>query len=343
MHPAASRNPCILIIEDQAVQRHLLESQLQAQGYDVVATAGGQEGLAVLHSRPDIRMVITDLSMPDMDGVAVVQAIRARQQRYTYVMVLTGNDDKESLLRALAAGADDFVTKPILPEELQLRLQAANRQLRLEDQDKLVGGLAELAAVRAGEEARNVQRMKRYCLMLAEDLRQHQPHLGLTRQIIEDIASASVLHDIGMICVPESLLNKRGRLNAKEMQLVREHAVEGGDMLRALYEENGSPYLLLAFEIASSHHERWDGSGYPQGLQGEDIPLAGRIVALTDTYNVLRSRRPYKDPMPANHTEQVIIAERGKHFDPQLVDSFIRVKEQFAAVHEQLRDPSESW
>lgn len=343
MRTSASRHPFILIIEDQAVQRHLLDSQLQSQGYEAVTAASGEEGLAILHARPEIRMVITDLSMPDMDGVAVVQAIRARQQRYIYVMVLTGNENKESLLRALTAGADDFVTKPILPEELQLRLLAANRLLRLEDQDKLVGGLAELAAVRAGEEASHVQRMKRYCLLLADDLRQHQPNLGLTRQMVEDIASASVLHDIGMMSVPETLLNKRGRLSAKEMQLVREHAAEGSDMLRALYEENGSPYLLLAFEMAGSHHERWDGSGYPQGLQGKAIPLAGRIVALADTYNVLRSRRPYKDPMPASHTEQVIIAERGKHFDPLLVDSFIRIKEQFAEIHDQFRNPSELW
>ena len=343
MRAAASRNPFVLIIEDQAVQRHLLESQLHAQCYEVVAAASGGEGLAVLSSRPDLRMVITDLSMPDMDGVAVVQAIRARQQRYIYVMVLTGNEDKDSLLRALAGGADDFVTKPILPEELQLRLQAANRLLRLEDQDKLVGVLAELAAVRAGEEPSHVQRMKRYCLLLTEDLHQHHPDLGLTRQLVADIASAAVLHDIGMMGVPESLLNKRGRLNAKEMQLVREHAAEGGDTLRALYEENGSSYLLLACEIAGCHHERWDGSGYPRGLQGEAIPLAGRIVALADTYNVLRSRRPYKDPMPASHTEQVIIAERGKHFDPMLVDSFIRVKEQLADIHEQFRNPSELW
>jgi CheY-like chemotaxis protein len=160
MRTAESRNPFILIIEDQAVQRHLLESQLQSQGCEAVAAASNEEGLAALSSRPDLRMVITDLSMPDMDGDAVVQAIRARQQRYTYAMVLTGNNDRESLLRALAAGADDFVTKPIFPEDLQLRLQAANRQLRLEDQDKLVRGLAELAAVRAGEESRNFKRMK---------------------------------------------------------------------------------------------------------------------------------------------------------------------------------------
>jgi len=335
--------PSILIIEDEATQRHLLASQLQAQGYQVVSATNGREGLASWEERPDIRMVITDLSMPDMDGVEVVAAIRAREKRYTYLMVLTISDDKDCLLRALAAGADDFVTKPVLREELDLRLQGANRLLRLEDHYTLVGGLAELAAVRAGEESTHVQRVKRYCHLLADDLRRHQPQLGLNKQMVEDMVTAGVLHDIGMMNVPDSLLNKRGRLTAQEMRLVREHAAAGGAILHNLYRETGSPYLLLAHEIAVSHHERWDGDGYPHGLRAEAIPLAARIMALADTYNFLRSRQPYKDPMPREHTEGVIIAESGKQFDPMLVESFVRVKDRFAEIHEHLRDRSELW
>jgi len=336
-------NPLVLIIEDEATQRRLLDNQLQSQGYQVAVATNGREGLALWAERPDIRMVITDLSMPDMDGVAVVEAIRAQEKHYTYIMVLTILDDKECLLRALGAGADDFVGKPVLREELDLRLQSANRLLRLEDQYKLVGGLAELAAIRAGEENAHIQRIKRYCFLLAEELRLSQPQLGLNRNLVEDIANASVLHDIGIMNVPDSLLNKRGRLNAKELQLVRKHAAEGGRILQNLYQETGSSYLLLAHEMAAHHHERWDGSGYPQGLRGEAIPLAGRIMALADTYNALRSRRPYKDPMPAEHTEAVIAAESGKHFDPMLVESFQRVKGQFAEIHAQLRDRSDLW
>jgi putative two-component system response regulator len=343
MPESLSHSPTILIIEDEATQRHLLQSQLQAQGYQVIAATNGREGLECWAEQSEIRLVITDLSMPDMDGVAVVETIRAREKRYTYLMVLTIVDDKECLLRALAAGADDFVLKPVLREELYLRIQNANRILRLEDQDKLVTGLAELAAVRAGEEATHVQRVKRYCALLAEDLRQHHPHLGLNAQLVEDLASASVLHDIGIMNVPDHLLNKRGRLGNKEMELIREHAAAGGRILHDLYEQTGSPYLLLAHQMASTHHERWDGSGYPQGLRGEAIPLAGRIMALADTYNALRSRRPYKDPMPVAHTEAVIAAESGSHFDPMLVESFNRVKDRFAEIHDQLRDQSELW
>ena len=337
------RKPSVLIIEDEITQRHILQSQLSDQGYTVISAQDGQEGLNIWKEHPEIRLVITDLAMPDMDGVEVVRAIRSKEESYTYLMVLTGIDDKEWLLKALNAGADDFVRKPVLREELNLRLQGAQRLLRLEDQYKLVGGLAELAATRAGEEKARVQRLKHHCAVLAEDLRQHHPELGLTQQIVEDLANASVLHDIGIMNVPDGLLNKRGRLNPREKELIQQHALEGGKILKKLYLETGSTYLLLAHQMASSHHERWDGNGYPDKLKGSAIPLSARIVALADTYNVLRSRRPYKDPMPKKHTESVIIEEKGKHFDPILVDSFLRVKEQMAQTHEQLRSLSETW
>jgi putative two-component system response regulator len=305
--------------------------------------ADGPEGLRLLEQHPEVRLVITDLVMPGMNGVEVVQTIRDQERQYTYLMVMTGVDDKEWLLKALAAGADDFTNKPILREELELRLQAANRLLRLEDQYKLVGGLAELAAVRAGEDSTQVQRLKHYCYELADDLRRHHPELGLTRFLVQDIANASVLHDIGLMNVPDSLLNKRGRLSEKEMALIQQHAREGGEILGKLHRETGSPYLLLAHEMASGHHERWDGSGYPGQIQGNAIPLPARILALADTYNALRSRRPYKDPMPREHSRAVIVEESGRHFDPMLVESFLRVEARMAAIHDQFRDLHETW
>ena len=335
--------PSVLIIEDELTQGHLLQSQLASQGYAVTLASRGQEGLEIWTNDPDIRLVITDLSMPDMDGVEVVREIRKEEKRYTYLMVMTGFGDKEWLLKALAAGADDFVHKPVFREELDLRLEGAKRLLRLEDQYRLVGGLAELAAIRAGEGTSRVQRLKRYCMLLADDLCQYHPELGLNRQIVEDLANASVLHDIGMMNVPDEILKKRGKLNPRELEQIQRHSQQGGKILQKLCGETGSIYLLLAHQMASSHHERWDGSGYPNRLKGNAIPLPARIVALADTYNALRSRRPYKDPMPKEHTEAVIIEEKGRHFDPMLVESFLRVKEQMAHAHDQLRDLSETW
>lgn len=337
------RKPAILIIEDEPTQRHILTNQLISQGYEVVSASNGRDGLALWEKHPEIRLVVTDLAMPEVDGVEVVKTIRSKEQHYTYLMVLTSIEDKEWLLKALAAGADDFVHKPILREELILRLQGACRLLRLEDHYRLVGALAELAAMRAGDDSCQVQRLKRYCFELADDLRRHHPDLGLNRQIVEDLANVCVLHDIGIMNVPDSLLNKRGRLTEKEISTMQEHAQEGGRILHKLYRDTGSSYLLLAHEMASSHHERWDGSGYPSNLRGDAIPLSARIVALADTYNALRSRRPYKDPMPREHTETVIIESSGTHFDPMVVESFLRVKDRMDEIHGQFRNLSETW
>lgn len=337
------QKPFLLLIEDEPTQRHLLHSQLEQQGFQVISAADGHEGLNIWREKGNIRIVLTDLALPGMDGVEVVQAIRASEQRYTYLMVLTVSDNKETLVRALAAGADDFVGKPVLREELTLRMQGALRLLRLEDQYKLVGAMTELAALRRGEATSHFQRLKQYCAILADDLRQHQPHLGLNKQMVEDISNASVLHDIGTMSIPDQLLKKRGKLTAEEYETMKRHAAHGGQVLKELHEQTGSLYLMLAYELASTHHERWDGSGYPKGLRGEEIPLAGRIMAVADAYDALRSRKPYKDPMPADYAESVISLGSGAQFDPMLVESFLRVKESLASIHEQFRDQGETW
>ena len=235
-------------------------------------------------------------------------------------MVLTILDDKECLLRALGAGADDFVGKPVLREELDLRLQSANRLLRLEDQDKLVVGLAELAANRAGEENAHIQRVKRYCFLLADNLRLTQPHLGLSSQTVEDIANASVLHDIGLMNVPDSLLNRRGRLSAKEMLLIQEHAAQGGKILEHLYRETGSFYLLLAHEMAGPPSRTMGRRRLsPRGCAATPFPWPDGSWPWPTPTTPSAPRRPYKDPMPAEHTEAVIVADSGKQFDPMLV------------------------
>ena len=343
MAEKALLKPSLLLIEDEPTQRHLLHSQLEQQGFHVFSVADGREGLKTWREHDSIRIVLTDLALPGMDGVDVVQAIRSSERRYTYLMVLTISDNKETLIRALEAGADDFVGKPVLREELALRLQGALRLLRLEDQYKLVGAMTELAALRRGEASSHFQRLKQYCAILADDLRQHQPHLGLNKQMVEDISNASVLHDIGTMIIPDQLLRKRGKLTAEEFETMKMHTTHGGRVLKELHEQTGSLYLQLAYELASTHHERWDGSGYPEGLKGEEIPLAGRIVALADAYDALRSRKPYKDPMPAEYAESVINLGSGAQFDPMLVESFMRVKAIFVSIHDQYRDQGETW
>ncbi len=311
-------------MEDEATQRRIISSQLEKQGYQVLAAEDGRQGIALWQENPGVRVVITDLLMPDVDGFAVLEHIRSHESHYTYIIVLTGLDDREALVRALTLGADDYVTKPIFTQELVLRLQGASRLLRLEGQDELIFAMAELAAYRSGETGSHLNRVRKYCQLIGDDLYRHCPELGLTKTQVQDIVSVSPLHDIGKVGIPDSVLHKPGRLNDGEYELMKTHTSMGGQILKDLYDKNGSNYLKMAHEIALFHHEKWDGSGYPQGLVGEHIPLAARIMALADVFDALTSKRCYKDVFSFERAKSILLEEKGKHFDPLLVESYLR-------------------
>lgn len=336
--------PAVLLIKNDSVQRGLLKKAIEDLGFYVLEAENGQVGLGLWSENiKAVRIVITALDMPVADGVEVIKTIRREERQYTYVMVLATDGSKDALMDCLSCGADDFVNKPIVNGELKLRLQGAMRQLRLEDHCRLVGGFAELAAERAGETGAHLQRTKQYCALLAEDLRVHNPELGLTKQMVEDIANLSVLHDIGKDLLPDELLSKRGRCSAEEYEVIKEHTVIGGNILKELYQQTGSVYLLLGHDIAIAHHERWDGSGYPAGLKGEEIPLAGRIMAFADVFDALLSRRPYKDPFSLSYAEVYMREEKAKHFDPMIVESYDRVKDEIIAVHNSIQESNSNW
>ena len=344
MFNPAEIHPTVLVIEDEATQRNLLRGKLQSLGFQVITAENGQTGLEIwAENMRAIRIVISDLEMPLADGFDVIKTIRTQEELYTYIMIQTTVDDKNSLINALRYGADDFITKPIITEELELRLQGALRLLRLQDQYELVGALAELASERGGETGTHLKRTKEYCRIMAEDLRQHHPEFNITEHLIEDIANISVLHDIGKNGIPDGLLNKKGRYTPKEYEIVKDHTLIGGNILMKLHQQTASPFLLLGHEIAVAHHEKWDGSGYPLGLKGEKIPLAARIVAFIDVYDALLSKRPYKDPLSLSHAEVYIKAEKGKHFDPDIVESYERVREQFIAIHNSIQETETDW
>lgn len=344
MFDSVTIKPTVLVIDDEAAERQLLQKNLENQGYYVITAENGQAGLEIWAEKMRaIRIVITDLAMPLVDGFEVLKTIRAQEELYTCIMVLTSAGDDEALRQGLRDGADDFIGKPIVPEELSLRLQGALRMLRLQDQYDLVWGLAELAAERGGETASHLQRTRKYCYLLANDLRLHQPSLGLTEQLVEDIANLSVLHDIGQNGLPDGLLNKRGKYTPKEYEIIKDHTIIGGNILNKLYQRTGSVFLLLGYEIAMAHHEKWDGSGYPLRLKGEEIPLAGRIMAFADVYDVLLAKRSYKDPLSLNHAEFYIRGEKGKHFDPAVVESYERNRERFVEIHTSMQDVGSLW
>lgn len=334
MADALSFKPIALIIENEDTQLHLLASQLETSGYEILATDSGQQGITLWSENQErARIVITDLAMEGVDGFEVIKTIREQEKLHTYIMALTALDDKGSLIRALEYGADDYVNKPVIQEELQLRLNGGERLLRLQDHTHLVGALAELAASRSGETSTHLQRTKMYCHLLATDLLRDEDSTGNVAQLADDIAAISVLHDIGKQGIADSLLGKRGRYTPKEYEIIKAHTTIGGEILMDLYRKTGSSYLLLGHEIALYHHERWDGAGYPSGLKGEAIPLAARIMCFADVFDALLSSRPYKDALSPAHADSYIVGERGKHFDPEIVDSYLRNRKKFLDIH----------
>lgn len=336
-HPKST----VLVIEDEATQNRILTSQLVKEGYKVISAKNGREGIFLWEENPDIRIVITDISMPVMDGYAVVEYIRENETHYTYVLVLTGLEGHDSLEKALALGADDYVSKPIYKQELLLRLQGAARLLRLEGQEALVFAMAELAAYRSGETGLHLVRVKEYAQLLADDLRVNEPGLGITRTLVHDIAMVSPLHDIGKVGIPDNILHKPGRLTDSEFEVMETHTLMGGKVLQELYEKNYSSFLLLAHEVAIGHHEKWDGSGYPHGLKENEIPLSARIVALADVFDALTSKRCYKDAFSFDRARSIIISEDGSHFDPMMVESCLRLEKKMLEVQERFKDKGE--
>ena len=328
----------ILIVEDDDSQRLLLSMALEAEDFSVFRARDGWHALQLLEDDPEIRYVITDLSMPKMDGLELIRRIRGSERRYTYIIVLTNLDNRDSVIQALRLGADDYVTKPFFHDELVLRLTAGQRLLRLESQEELILSMAKLAEYRSQETGFHLERVKSYTRLLAMDLQAEHPELGLSVPLADEIARVSPLHDLGKVSVADHILHKPGPLTAEEFRLMQQHTVFGGSILLELYEKTQDNYLLVAYQVAMYHHEKWDGSGYPQGLREDAIPVAARIVALADVYDAVSSRRCYKEQMDHQRAREIILAGRGSHFDPRIVASFERQEKAWLAIREEYAD-----
>lgn len=322
----------VLVVEDETTQRNLLRSQLEREGYHVIEATDGQEGLQAFLDDPEIRLVLTDINMPNMDGYQLIEAIRQKESRYTYIIVLTANDGKDFLVKALALGADDYLTKPVQQDELSLRMLGGRRLLRLEVQDEIIMAMVKMAGARSDETGAHLIRVRAYSKILALDICATNPELKLNRSWAEDVARVSPLHDIGKVAIADDVLKNPGRLNEDAMALMKTHTTIGGGILKEIYERTGSPYLHLAYEVAQYHHEKWDGGGYPEGLHGNKIPLAARIVTLADVFDALTTKRCYKEAFPYTKAKEIILASRGTLFDPMVVDAFLRHEQEWREV-----------
>lgn len=348
----------ILIVDDVAENLHLLTAVLEPH-YRVRAASSGARALTIAQGASPPDLVLLDVMMPELDGYAVLAQLKAQPATASIpVIFVTALDSPVDEERGLALGAVDYVTKPVRAAILlarvrtHLELKAAHdwhkdraRALeaevssRLEEvlavQDVTIRALGRLAEIRDPETGNHLRRTQGYMRTLAEALR-HHPRFAhdLTPKNIEALVKSAPLHDIGKVGIPDRILLKPAKLTPDEWTIMKTHAQLGADAIARAEEEIGQPveFLRFAKEIAGCHHEKWDGSGYPRGLAGDDIPVAARLMALADVFDALTSRRVYKPAFSFERAAEILLEGRGMHFDPDVVDTYVAERETFERI-----------
>ena len=348
----------ILVVDDSLDNLTLLSSLLKGTYKIKIANSGSKAlTLARAEAKPDL--ILLDVMMPDMSGYEVCRLLKEDPAtRHIPVIFLTSLSSTEEERKGLALGAADFITKPVNPPillarvETQLQVKLAADFMRDQNgyleaevmrrgrelgavQDVTILTMASLAETRDNETGNHIRRTQHYMRLLAQQLRDH-PRFShfLTERTIDLLFKSAPLHDIGKVGIPDRILLKPGKLDAHEFEIMKTHCQLGRDAITHAERQLGTEveFLKYAKEIAYGHQEKWDGSGYPQGLCGDDIPISARLMAVADVYDALISRRVYKDAMPHAQAVQVMIEGRGRHFDPDMVDAFLAVADQFQRI-----------
>jgi putative two-component system response regulator len=350
----------IMVVDDQPANLKLMEDILRPQGYKVRSFPRGKMALAeALRLPPDL--ILLDINMPEMTGLEVCERLQENEPLASIpVIFLTAMDQTDYKVKAFHAGGLDYLTKPVIPEEVHLRIESQLRLCKLRtgvetrnrDLENLVKlqvdeiaqsrmttifAMAKLAESRDAETGKHLERVQVLCRLLATETSRHSGYAAtIGNDYIENIFHASPLHDIGKVAIPDSILVKPGKLALEEFDVMKTHTTIGAQTLRLVLEKHpANAFVSMGIEIALSHHEKWDGSGYPAGLAGYAIPVSARIMAIADCYDALRSRRCYKEPMSHEESRNLILREGGHHFDPSLVAVFIAIDEDFRQVWEQ--------
>ncbi len=352
----------VLVVDDEQAVRELLNSQLSYLGFSTQTTGDPAAAMEIAGSSSPPALVLLDIELPGASGLDLLSQIKEIDEDIQVVMI-SGLHDFDTVRQCLRSGAYDYLAKPFDLEDLHAtadrtferrRLIRQNREYQ-ENLERMVGEqteeirqtrdialrtLAQLAEQRDSETGRHLERIAEYSSILAAALDDSPYHDQMMEgEFVELVEKASPLHDIGKVGIPDAILRKPGPLTKEEWAVMRTHTTIGGDTLRTVLERYSAPTVLsLAMDIAYSHHERWDGGGYPHRLAKTDIPLAARIVALADAYDAITSQRPYK--RAESHAEAVrrIEVDRGLHFDPVVADAFGRCQGEFEAVQKRLQD-----
>ncbi len=331
----------VLIADDDQISVEMVRHLLEWEGYQVSVAIDGRDALEQIRNE-EISLVVSDWEMPRLSGIELCQAIRREFTcQYIYIILLTCRNSPEELVEGMAAGADDFIAKPFNAQELLARLRVGRRLLSLESREVVIFALAKLAESRDRDTGFHLERVQNYSRVLAQHLALVPKfHDEIDAEFVRLVYLTSPLHDIGKVGVPDCVLLSPDRLSDTEFEIMKTHAGLGAETLTsALDRYPGARFLEMARDIAATHHERWDGTGYPNGLAGEDIPLCGRIVALADVYDALTSKRVYKPAMDHSVARSIIEDGSGKHFDPDVVQAFLAVEDIFLAIREQYAEP----
>ena len=360
----------VLVVDDNEMNRDMLVRRMRPMGYVVDVACDGGQALEILKSRA-FDLVLLDIMMPVMDGYEVLKEMKADQQLKTIpVIMITAIDDASSAARCIDMGAEDYLTKPFDPTLLRARVSACLERKHLHDQETrhraqieeynihleervrqqvevitssqlgAIFAMSKLAESRDPETGEHLERMREYCKVLS----QHLSKLPKYQSIIDDafvsnIYAASPLHDIGKVGIDDAVLLKPGKLTPQEWVIMKTHPMIGADTLREVDREHpGNELIRMGIEIAEGHHEKWDGSGYPHGLRGEDIPLVARILALGDVYDALTSKRCYKDAFSHEKSRAIVEEGNGSHFDPEVVNAFLDTEQEFQRIREFYQD-----
>jgi putative two-component system response regulator len=354
----------ILVIDDTPDNLALVSALLK-DIYKVKVANHGDKGYRIATSENPPDLILLDVMMPDIDGYQVCRQLKANPAtRDIPVIFLTAKSEDDEEQKGLELGAVDYITKPINPAivlariKTQLQLKAAADFLKdkaayLEEevakrtrevtaiQDVTILAMASLAETRDSDTGNHIRRTQHYVKALAEKLKPNPRFTEfLTDTNINTLFKSAPLHDIGKVGIPDCILLKPGRFEPHEMEIMKTHTTLGRDAIQQAENALGIQveFLTIAKEIALCHQEKWDGSGYPGGLAGDEIPISARLMAVADVYDALVSRRVYKEGMPHEKAVQIIIEGKGKHFDPDMVDAFIEIHQEFLAIAQRYAD-----
>lgn len=311
----------VLVVDDEEPIRTVYRDAIRLSGFQSTAAGSAAEALDILKNiHADV--VITDVRMPDMNGIELMGRIREKYD--TDIIVMTGYAEDYTYEKIIALGAKDFIHKPVNLGELLARLKRVTHERMLVKQRNqaftelkeayidTVNRLVIASEYKDEDTGDHIMRISRFCSFIAK-------WLNMPSDFVETISYASPMHDVGKIGIPDKILLKPGKLDPDEFEIMKTHTVIGAKILA-----HAKPAIIrMAYDIALTHHERWDGKGYPRGLSEDQIPVCGRIVAVADTFDALTSSRPYKKPYPPAVAAEIIKSERGKQFDPEITDIFI--------------------